>query len=382
MNRTARFTRDAFVLNVRITTASESRIPLPSVSLLEQPEQMVASIARKGSLFSNIHKTMLPVTIKTGKPTKLDDEIDVSKIDLAKYMLEETKDSKRDRKNAKVGTPHGHLDPMKQYMEDVAKIPLITQEQEAVLAEQIHSGDQKLHDEACQTLIESNLRLVVKIAHDFRGFGLPILDLISEGNIGLAKAVEKFNPKLGAKFSSYAAWWIKQSMRRALSNQGGTIRVPVQSLAKMGRIRFAIVALKDRLGRTPTDEEIAKETGITERAVTALRLSDLRTVSINAPIKDGEDGNLGDLISDNNVQRPDEIVGERETYERLITLVKQLSERERIVIVARFGLDGKPPRTLEDVSMKVGRTRERVRQIQRLALCKLKDLLEEKTKTE
>jgi len=372
--------REPFALNVRITTASESRIPLPLVTLSVQPEQKPAVIDRKSSLFGNALKTMLPVTVETTAvaPIVYEDEIDVSKIDLAEYMVGETKDPKSDRKNAKVGIPHGYLDPMKQYMEELTKVPLITKEQEAVLAEQIHSGDQKLHDEACRTLIEANLRLVVKIAHDFRGFGLPMLDLVSEGNIGLTRAVEKFNPKLGAKFSSYAAWWIKQSMRRALSNQGGTIRIPVQSLGKIGKIRSAVTVLKDRLGRIPTDEEIARETGLTERSVTALRLSDLRTVSINSPIKEGEDGSLGDIISDSSAQRPDEIIGEQETYERLITLVNQLSERERIIIVARFGLDGKPPRTLDEVSAKLGRTRERVRQIQNQALNKLRDMLEEK----
>ena len=263
-------------------------------------------------------------------------------------------------------------------MEDIAKIPRITKEQEAVLAEQIHSGDQKLHDEACQTLIESNLRLVVKIAHDFCGLGLPLLDLVSEGNIGLSKAVEKFDPKLGAKFSSYAAWWIKQSMHRAVTNQGGAIRIPVQSLIKMGRIRSAIAVLKERLSRIPTNEEIAMETGLTERSVAALRLCDHQIISINAPIKDGEDGNLGDFISDNSIQRPDEILGERETYERLISLVSQLDERERTIIVARFGLDGKTPRTLDEISRVIGRTRERIRQIQTEALDKLKNLLEEK----
>ena len=366
------------MLNVKITMGSESWIPIPLVTLPTQQEQKNVSIARKSSIFSNIPKNNLPVTIKSDEPDMYEDEIDVSKIDIAEFMVEEAKNTKRDRKNAKVRTQHGHLEPMKQYMDDVAKIPLITKELEAVLAEQIHSGDRKLHDEACQTLIKSNLRLVVKIAHDFLGFGLPILDLISEGNIGLTKAVEKFDPKLGAKFSSYAAWWIKQSMHRAITNQGGTIRIPVQSLSKMGRIRSTIDVLKDRLGRIPTNEEIAKETGLTVRSIAALRLCDHKTISINAPIKDGEDGNFGDLISDNSVQRPDEILGKRETYERLITLVNQLDERERTIIVARFGLDGKPPRTLDKISKEIGRTRERIRQIQTEALDKLKNLLEEK----
>ena len=340
----SRFARVAFKLDVRITTASESTSALAPVSV----------------------------------PIIEDDDIDVSKIDLAEYLAGENRDQQKDRKNAKAAKASTEkLDPMKQYMEELSRIPLITKEQEAMLAEQIHSGDKKLHDEACQTLLMSNLRLVVKIAHDFKGMGLPLLDLISEGNLGLARAVEKFDPKLGAKFSSYAAWWVKQSMRRALSNQSGTIRIPVQSLSKISKIRFAAVALKEKLGRNPTDEEIAQELGLTEQSVMALRLSDIKTISISSPIKDGEDGSLGDLISDSNAERPDEIIGERETYERLITLVKQLDERERTIVVARFGLDGKRPQTLDEISSKVGRTRERVRQIQTQALGKLKTLLAE-----
>ncbi len=141
------------------------------------------------------------------------------------------------------------------------------------------------------------------------------------------------------------------------------------------KIKYAALALKERLGRNPTDEEIAQELGLTEQSVMALRLSDVKTISISSPIKDGEDGSIGDLISDSNAKRPDEIIGEQETFERLISLVKQLDERERTIIVARFGLDGKPPRTLDEVSNKLGRTRERVRQIQNQALCKLKSLL-------
>ena len=334
-----KFKRVPFKLDVRITTVSE-----PTAS-----------------------------SVPSTDPAVYDADIDVSKIDLTEYIPGENRDPQKDRKNTKASTEK--LDPMKQYMDELSQIPLISKEQEAVLAEQIHSGDPKLHDEACQALLLSNLRLVVKIAHDFRGLGLPLLDLISEGNLGLAHAVERFDPKLGAKFSSYAAWWVKQAMRRALSNQSGTIRIPVQSLSKIGKIKYAALELKERLGRNPTDEEIAQELGLTEQSVMALRLSDVKTISINSPIKDGEDGSLGDLISDSNAQRPDEIVSEQETYERLFSLVKQLDERERTIIVERFGLDGKRPRTLDEVSSKVGRTRERVRQIQNQALDRLKAML-------
>ena len=310
------------------------------------------------------------------EPVVYDDDIDVSKINLSDYMAGEDRDQQKDGKNAKATKASTEkLDTMKLYMDELSKIPLITKEQEVILAEQIHCGDQKLHDEACQTLLLANLRLVVKIAHDFRGLGLPLLDLISEGNIGLARAVEKFDPALGAKFSSYAAWWVKQAMRRALSNQSGTIRIPVQSLGKISKIKYVALALKEKLGRNPTDMEIAQELGLSEQSVMALRLSDIKTISISAPIKDGEDGSLGDLISDSNAERPDEIIGEQETFERLLTLVNRLDDREKAIVIARFGLDGKPPRTLDEVSCKLGRTRERVRQIQNQALNKLKAML-------
>jgi RNA polymerase primary sigma factor len=310
------------------------------------------------------------------EPVVYDDDIDVSKIDLSDYMSGENAEPQKDGKNGKATKASTEkLDTMKLYMDELSKIPLITKEQEVILAEQIHCGDQKLHDEACQTLLLANLRLVVKIAHDFRGLGLPLLDLISEGNIGLARAVEKFDPALGAKFSSYAAWWVKQAMRRALSNQSGTIRIPVQSLGKISKIKYVALALKEKLGRNPTDMEIAQELGLSEQSVMALRLSDIKTISISAPIKDGEDGSLGDLISDSNAERPDEIIGEQETFERLLTLVNRLDDREKAIVIARFGLDGKPPRTLDEVSCKLGRTRERIRQIQNQALNKLKAML-------
>ena len=340
------FTRDTFTLDVRITTASKNPMSLA----------------------------------KHTDPSVHNDGFDVSNTDLADSIVGK---KRKDRKNAKMpGHRHtGMLDPMKQYMEELSRIPRISKEQEAVLAEQIHSGDPKLHDEARKTLLLSNLRLVVKIAHDFKGMGLPLLDLISEGNIGLAHATERFNPKLGAKFSSYAAWWIKQAMHRALSNQSSTIRIPVQSASKMAKIRTATVQLKEKLGRIPTDAEIAQEVGLEERNVTTLRYADIQTISINSPIKDGEDGSFGDLISDNNAQRPDEIIGKQETIERLLSLVKQLDERERTIIIERFGLDGNHPRSLDDISRKLGRTRERIRQIQIEALNKLKSMLADEAET-
>ena len=266
-------------------------------------------------------------------------------------------------------------DTMKVYMGEIARIPLVNKKEEAELADAIHGCDEDRHEDARSTLIKANLRLVVKIAHDFKGLGLPLLDLISEGNIGLMRAVEKFDPTNGAKFSTYAAWWIKQSMRRALANQSRTIRIPVQSAGKINKIKSVRMKLTEELGREPTDAEIAEHLDFSERTVAGLRLADLRTFSLHDPIQQGEEGEFQDIIPDRHAMTPDQILGDVESVFRLMDLLEKLEERERRILEMRFGLRGNRPLTLEEVSQEIGRTRERVRQIQNQALSKLKQLL-------
>ena len=266
-------------------------------------------------------------------------------------------------------------DTMKVYMGEIARIPLVNKKEEAELAEAIHSTDPNRYEDARDTLIKANLRLVVKIAHDFKGLGLPLLDLISEGNIGLMRAVEKFDPAKGAKFSSYAAWWIKQSMRRALANQSRTIRIPVQSAGKINKIKTVRMKLAEELGRDPSDAEIAEHLEFSERTVAGLRLADLRTISLHDPIQQGEEGEFQDIIPDRHAMTPDQIIGDIESVFRLMDLLDKLDERERKILEMRFGLRGGRTLTLEEVSQQIGRTRERVRQIQNQALTKLKQLL-------
>ena len=266
-------------------------------------------------------------------------------------------------------------DTMKVYMGEIARIPLVNKNEEGELAKQIHSTDNKQYEDARNTLIKANLRLVVKIAHDFKGLGLPLLDLISEGNIGLMRAVEKFDPSKGAKFSSYAAWWIKQSMRRALANQSRTIRIPVQSAGKISKIKTVRMKLSEELGRDPTDSEIADHLEFSERTVAGLRLADLKTISLHDPIQQGEEGEFQDIIPDRHAMTPDQIIGDVESVFRLLDLLDKLDFRERRILEMRFGLRGTRPLTLEEVSQQIGRTRERVRQIQNQALNKLKQLL-------
>jgi RNA polymerase primary sigma factor len=266
-------------------------------------------------------------------------------------------------------------DTMKAYMREIGQISLVTKQEEVELAAKIHGNNLVLKEEARTHLIRANLRLVVKIAHDFKGLGLPLLDLISEGNIGLMRAVEKFDPAKGAKFSSYAAWWIKQSMRRALANQSKTIRIPVQSAGKINKIKNARIKLVEKLSREPSDAEIAEFLEFSERTVSGLKLADLKTFSLHDPIQQGEDGEFQDIIPDRTATMPDRILGDREAIMRLTKLLTHLDLREKRIIVMRFGLDGNRPKTLEEVSQEIGRTRERVRQIQNQAMDKLKNLL-------
>ncbi len=264
-------------------------------------------------------------------------------------------------------------DTIKAYMQEIGEYPLIRKEEEVGLAAEIADGSES----ARQQLIQSNLRLVVKIAHDYKGLGLPLLDLISEGNIGLMRAADKFDPCKGAKFSSYAAWWIKQAMRRALANQSRTIRIPVQSAGKMNKIKYTRNRLIMELGREPTDAEIAKRLNLSERNVSTMRSLEMRWISLQAPVQAGETGSFEELIPDQSKKRPDESIGEDDAMQHLHELLNLLEERESAVLNLRYGLDGTPPKTLEEVSETVGRTRERVRQIQKQALAKLKHLMSE-----
>ena len=289
-----------------------------------------------------------------------------------KQEKESARKTALDSKLLSTGTKN---DTMKVYMGEIARIPLVNKNEEGELAKQIHSTDNRQYEDARNTLIKANLRLVVKIAHDFKGLGLPLLDLISEGNIGLMRAVEKFDPSKGAKFSSYAAWWIKQSMRRALANQSRTIRIPVQSAGKISKIKTVRMKLAEELGRDPTDSEIADHLDFSERTVAGLRLADLKTISLHDPIQQGEEGEFQDIIPDRHAMTPDQIIGDVESVRRLLALLEKLEFRERRILEMRFGLNGFRPLTLEEVSQQIGRTRERVRQIQNQALNKLKQLL-------
>ena len=225
-------------------------------------------------------------------------------------------------------------------------------------------------------MIKANLRLVVKIAHDYEGFGLPLLDLISEGNIGLMKAVERFDPAKGGKLSTYGSWWIKQSIKRALANQSKTIRLPVHLVDKISKMRRVAMKLQEEFGREPTDEELAEELGISAARVGQMRTAAIRPASLDAPIGDDDSNNFSEVVQDENADTPYEHLEEKTVTKMLQEMVKTLDPREATILRYRFGLDGGSEKTLEEVGQKFGVTRERVRQIQNIALNKLRKMIE------
>ena len=257
------------------------------------------------------------------------------------------------------------------YLREIAQIPLLTPEQEVKLAHQIKRGDQQAGAE----MVRANLRLVVKIARDYANFGLPVLDLISEGNIGLMKAVERFDPKKGGKLSTYAAWWIKQSIRRALASQAKTIRLPVHLIDKIGKMRRVSSQMMEELGREPTDDELADEIGFSSSKVTALKSAALRPASLDQPIRDGESFQFADIVGDEESDNPFETLRNKDMLEEVEELLCVLDDRERMIINSRFGLDGQEPKTLGVIGETFGVTRERIRQLQNVALLKLRGAL-------
>jgi len=263
------------------------------------------------------------------------------------------------------------------YLREIGEYPLITVEEEVRLARKIKRGDK----EARATMIRANLRLVVKIARDYSNFGLPLLDLISEGNIGLMKAVERFDPKKGGKLSTYAAWWIKQSIKRALANQSKTIRLPVHLVDKIAKLRRVSNQMTEELGREPTDEELAEEVGMGASKVAALKSAAIRPTSLDQPINDEDSTALGDIIGDEEAMDPYEALRDKDLRDEVGDLLDVLDDRERRIINSRFGLDGQRLKTLEEVGEKFGVTRERIRQLQNIALNKLRRALNKKERS-
>jgi RNA polymerase primary sigma factor len=266
------------------------------------------------------------------------------------------------------------LGGLKTYLRDIGRTPLLTREEEVNLAERIQNGDQ----EARVHMIKANLRLVVKIAQGYANYGLPLVDLISEGNLGLMKAVERFDPHKGAKLSTYASWWIKQSIKRGLADQSKTIRLPVHIVEKISKMRRLALTLAEELGRETTDEELAEEIGIDRAKLAKLNTASLAPTSLDAPISDDDNTEFGERIGDENAKTPLEMLTHKNMHDQLESLLSVLDKRERRIIDARFGLNGEEPQTLEVVGEEFAITRERIRQLQNIAIKKLRQALQKR----
>ncbi len=265
---------------------------------------------------------------------------------------------------------------LKIYLREISKTPLLTVEEENALAERIKQGDKA----AREHMIKANLRLVVKIANDYSGYGLSLGDLISEGNIGLMNAVERFDPEKGGKLSTYGAWWIKQSIKRALANQSKTIRLPIHMVDKIARMRRISSILAEALGREPSDDELAAELGLPRQKIAMLKQAAQRPTSLDAPIHDGEATEYGEIVSDESASDPLEMLTDKNLHGEIDGLLSILNERERRIIDGRFGLNGLKPMLLEDVGREFGVSRERIRQLQNSALTKMRNALLKKDK--
>jgi RNA polymerase primary sigma factor len=260
---------------------------------------------------------------------------------------------------------------MKLYLREIGRIPLLTPQQEIELAAKIKNGDRK----ARELMISSNLRLVVTIAQDYAHLGLPLLDVISEGNIGLTIAVDRFDPSKGAKLSTYATWWIRQSIKRALSNQGKTIRLPVHLGDKILKMRRVALQMSQELGRDPTDDELAEEIGIASEKVSQLKTTSIRPASLDAPIGDDDLTDFGESVADEEARTPFELLREKDLHNKVDRLLDELDDREKKIISQRFGFADGERKTLQQIGNKLGISRERIRQLENIALSKLRRAL-------
>lgn len=258
------------------------------------------------------------------------------------------------------------------YMREAVEVPLLTVAEENALAARIKRGDSV----AREHMIRANLRLVVKIAKDYDGLGLPLLDLINEGNMGLMKGVERFDPSKGGKLSTYSSWWIKQSIKRALANQSKTIRLPVHLVDKISKMRRVAMELQELFGREATDEEVAEEMDAPLRKVRLWRRASLRTSSLDESLGDEDSSKLGDVVADETCLTPYENLESRTTHSLLQSTLHILDSREMTILRERFALDGGQEKTLDEIGQKFGVTRERIRQLQNIALAKLRKKIE------
>ena len=301
-----------------------------------------------------------------------EDGVDFSKIeehDDDDDLLSSVEDPKVQESISSVNTD----DSVKIYLQQIGKIPLLSHEEEVKIAKQIKENNSEI---AKSTLVNANLRLVVSIAKKYIGRGLSFLDLIQEGNIGLMKAAERFDYEKGYKFSTYATWWIQQSITRAIADKARVIRLPIHMIESLGKIRKATIDLKTELGRTPTKQEVAYKLGLSVSKLTSIIKSAQSTISIETPANQKEDSTkIADYIVDESTIAPSERVSQENLFEDIQRMLKQLSPKERDILILRYGLNNNgEKKTLDEIGSHYGVSRERIRQIENRAISKLKKL--------
>ena len=371
-------------------TNGTATIESPAQSLDELKKRILESGKKRGSI------TIDEINTEVGRFAETRDEVNEAEIfeDLMTELNaagvevnEESEDEKPERPEAEDAVPAGVAldDPVRMYLKEIGRVPLLSMEDERSLAMRIEAGENELSrdgaanqsavvdgEEAKRQLTEANLRLVVSIAKKYVGRGMLFLDLIQEGNLGLIRAVEKFDYRKGYKFSTYATWWIRQAITRALADQARTIRIPVHMVETINRLIKISRQLLQELGRDPSVEEIAAEMGLTPEKVREVIKISQEPISLETPIGEEEDSHLGDFIEDQEAVAPAEAASVMLLKEKMQDVLQNLTERERKVLVLRFGLEDGHQRTLEEVGQEFGVTRERIRQIEAKALRKLR----------
>jgi RNA polymerase primary sigma factor len=369
----------------KTATAAPAAGDQPPISLDDAIKKLIERGKKRGSLtYEEINAVFDNVDDVT--PERID-ELFEEIAGLGIEVVDEQKEEKPAEVEDPDAVPAGLSldDPVRMYLKEIGRVPLLTMDDEKFLAMGIERGEQELlkngasdnailvaGEEAKKRLTEANLRLVVSIAKKYVGRGMLFLDLIQEGNLGLIRAVEKFDYRKGYKFSTYATWWIRQAITRALADQARTIRIPVHMVETINRLIKISRQLLQELGRDPTVEEIAGEMGLTPEKVREVIKISQEPISLETPIGEEEDSHLGDFIEDQEAIAPAEAASVMLLKEKMADVLKNLTERERKVLVLRFGLEDGHQRTLEEVGQEFGVTRERIRQIEAKALRKLR----------
>lgn len=334
-------------------------------------KELVEKGKSKGMLtYKEIMDAFEEVELEPEQIEKIYETCETMGIDVVGDIDEEIKDLQNVEEEIDLSLPEGVSidDPVRMYLKEIGKVPLLTAEEEVELAKRMEAGD----NEAKRRLAEANLRLVVSIAKRYVGRGMLFLDLIQEGNLGLIKAVEKFDYRKGYKFSTYATWWIRQAITRAIADQARTIRIPVHMVETINKLIRVSRQLLQEMGREPHPEEIAKEMNLSVDKVREIMKISQEPVSLETPIGEEEDSHLGDFIPDDDAPAPAEAAAFTLLKEQLIDVLDTLTTREEKVLRLRFGLDDGRARTLEEVGKEFNVTRERIRQIEAKALRKLR----------